>query len=70
VAIHQDLDPSRPTAVKLLNKSLVLWRDGAGAWSCLEDKCPHRLAPLSEGRVEPKTGNLMCSYQCVAGGWG
>jgi phenylpropionate dioxygenase-like ring-hydroxylating dioxygenase large terminal subunit len=44
----------------------VLWRPGgakgAEGWSCLEDRCPHRLAPLSEGRVEPKTGNLMCSY--------
>ncbi|GBF96942.1 hypothetical protein Rsub_09022 [Raphidocelis subcapitata] len=65
VAITGDLDPSRPTPLKLLGKSLVLWRAGSGAWSCLEDRCPHRLAPLSEGRVEPKTGNLMCSYH----GW-
>ena len=26
---------------------LVLWRNAQGAWSCFEDKCPHRLAPLS-----------------------
>lgn len=26
---------------------LVLWRTAQGAWSCFEDKCPHRLAPLS-----------------------
>ncbi|KAF6258852.1 hypothetical protein COO60DRAFT_1074951 [Scenedesmus sp. NREL 46B-D3] len=30
-----------------------------------EDRCPHRLAPLSEGRLEPSTGHLMCSYH----GW-
>lgn len=29
------------------------------------DQCPHRLAPLSEGRVDEKTGHLMCSYH----GW-
>ncbi len=56
--------------MKLLDRSLVLWRDGAGAWSCLEDRCPHRLAPLSEGRVEKATGNLMCSYQLSLGAGG
>ncbi|KAI8465279.1 MAG: pheophorbide a oxygenase [Monoraphidium minutum] len=66
VAIEVDLDKARPTGLKLLGRSLVLWWDReAGSWSCLEDRCPHRLAPLSEGRVEPKTGRLMCSYH----GW-
>jgi phenylpropionate dioxygenase-like ring-hydroxylating dioxygenase large terminal subunit len=27
--------------------------------------CPHRLAPLSEGRIEPSTGHLFCNYH----GW-
>lgn len=26
------------------------------------DSCPHRLAPLSEGRVDKETGNLSCNY--------
>ncbi|KAK9867348.1 hypothetical protein WJX84_010011 [Apatococcus fuscideae] len=59
------LDPSKPHAITLLGKNLVLWKDEAGNWSCLEDVCSHRLARLSEGRIEPKTGNLMCSYH----GW-
>ena len=29
-----------------------------------EDRCPHRLAPLSEGRID-SSGTLMCSYH----GW-
>lgn len=63
LAAVDDLDPTRPTAVQLLGKRLVVWRDPKGGqWSVLEDRCPHRLAPLSEGRVEPKTGNLMCAY--------
>jgi len=58
-----DLDPKRPTHVDLLGKSLVVFGDTKGNWHCLEDRCPHRLAPLSEGRMEGD--NLMCSYH----GW-
>ncbi len=50
VAAAHDLDPSRPNAVTLLGKRLVIWKDGAGTWSCLEDRCPHRAAPLSGRR--------------------
>jgi hypothetical protein len=32
------------------------------SWAVFGDRCPHRLAPLSEGRLEPSTGQLMCSY--------
>lgn len=32
-----------------------------GTWRAFEDACPHRLAPLSEGRVE-ETGELLCAY--------
>lgn len=58
-----------PIAVWLLGKRLVLWRDHqagleSGDWSASLDMCPHRLAPLSEGRVE-NGGQLMCSYH----GW-
>jgi len=38
-----------------------LWRDGEGKWRCFADYCPHRLAPLSEGRVE-SDGTLLCAY--------
>ncbi|CAL8461939.1 g1470 [Coccomyxa elongata] len=59
------LDPKVPHPKELLGVRLVLWRDAEGAWRCFEDKCPHRLAPLSEGRIEPSNGTLMCSYH----GW-
>ena len=42
-----------------------MWRDAGGAWRCFEDKCAHRNAPLSEGRIEPSNQTLMCSYH----GW-
>ncbi|GAQ92150.1 Pheophorbide a oxygenase [Klebsormidium nitens] len=64
VSLLEDLDPSAPTPIQLLGRPLVLWKDSKGKWICLEDKCPHRLAPLSEGRID-ESGFLQCSYH----GW-
>ena len=61
IAVIEFLDPARPHATQLLGKEIALWRDGTGKWQCFEDACPHRLAPLSEGRVE-KDGTLLCAY--------
>jgi phenylpropionate dioxygenase-like ring-hydroxylating dioxygenase large terminal subunit len=41
------------------------WDDpSADGWVVQEDRCPHRLAPLSEGRLETD-GTLQCAYH----GW-
>ena len=61
VAVVKFLDPSRPHSMQLLGKNMVLWRDNQGKWNCFEDFCPHRLVPLSEGRVE-SDGTLLCAY--------
>ncbi|CAL8461632.1 g1163 [Coccomyxa elongata] len=60
VTLTSALNPRKPNAIRLLGKELVLWKDEAGEWICMADKCSHRLAPLSEGRVE--NGNIMCAY--------
>ncbi len=68
VALTRDLDSAVPSKVTLLGRDLVLWKEGAaagGAWQCFVDRCPHRLAPLSEGRIDAKTGHLQCAYH----GW-
>ncbi|KAK9814221.1 hypothetical protein WJX72_002503 [[Myrmecia] bisecta] len=65
LAIASDLDPKKPFGTKLLGKELVIWQDAQQQWRCFEDRCPHRLAPLSEGRIEPSDQTLMCSYH----GW-
>lgn len=61
LAVVEFLEPGKPHAMQLLGKDIVLWRDGSGKWCCFEDFCPHRLVPLSEGRVE-SDGTLACAY--------
>lgn len=59
------LDKERPNPVDLLNKKLVVfWSESEKEWKCLDDRCSHRFAPLSEGRVL-KNGCLQCAYH----GW-
>lgn len=61
----QDLDKSKPTPFTLLGRDIVIWWDkNTSSWSVFEDKCPHRLAPLSEGRIA-QDGLLECPYH----GW-
>ncbi len=61
----QDLDRTKPNAFTLLDIDLVIWWDQAtGSWSALRDQCPHRLVPLSEGRIA-EDGLLECPYH----GW-
>ncbi|XP_072985901.1 pheophorbide a oxygenase, chloroplastic [Typha latifolia] len=65
VSLVEDLDPRLPTPFQLLNRDIVLWKDpNSGDWVAFDDLCPHRLAPLSEGRID-ENGCLQCSYH----GW-
>ncbi len=65
VAYLRDLDRRRPTAFTLLEQDLVLWWEQAsGRWRAFADVCPHRLVPLSEGRIN-EAGDLECPYH----GW-
>ena len=65
VAYLSDLDPARPSSFTLLEQDLVLWFDRhAGQWRAFADVCPHRLVPLSDGRLNG-AGELECPYH----GW-
>lgn len=45
----------------MLKIPVVAWRDAAsGAYHALEDTCPHRFAPLSEGKLV--NGRVQCGY--------
>ena len=50
----------RPVARAMLGEPIVLYRKDDGGIAALEDRCCHRLAPLSKGRVEG--GDLRCMY--------
>ena len=54
---------SAPLPVQLLEQPVVLWRNAEGEVQAFVDRCPHRGARLSMGRVE--NGNLECPYH----GW-
>ena len=53
----------KPRPVRLFATSIVLWRDASEIAHALLDRCPHRNAPLSAGRVED--GCVVCPYH----GW-
>jgi len=60
VAWGTDLEPEKPLAVSVLGERIVIWQAADGNLSALEDRCVHRLAPLSLGRCEG--ANLRCMY--------
>ncbi|MBN9070350.1 MAG: Rieske 2Fe-2S domain-containing protein [Rhizobiales bacterium] len=61
VAYPHELD-DKPLAARLMDRPLVLFRGGEGI-AILEDRCPHRNAPLSAGRIAG--GLIECPYH----GW-
>lgn len=52
-----------PKAVLLLQQDVVIWQTPDGRFQALADRCPHRGAKLSLGRVQD--GQLECAYH----GW-
>jgi vanillate O-demethylase monooxygenase subunit len=57
---NRDFAAGVPRHETILNEPIVLYRTEAGAMAALEDRCVHRLAPLSLGRCEG--ANLRCMY--------
>ncbi len=61
----RDLDQTKPQRFTLLDRDLVIWWEPASQhWRAMDDRCPHRLATLSEGRINA-AGQLECPYH----GW-
>ncbi|TXG65828.1 hypothetical protein EZV62_007103 [Acer yangbiense] len=60
-----ELDKRVPLAKKILGLDVVVWWDrNESIWKVFDDTCPHRLAPLSQGRID-QWGRLQCVYH----GW-
>ncbi len=63
LATAEELSAREPLSRQLHGVQLVVFRDGAGRPAALHDRCPHRHAPLSRGKV--CNGELACPYH----GW-
>ncbi|BAK66512.1 putative iron-sulfur protein [Sphingobium sp. SYK-6] len=50
-AAFSDEVGEKPLARKLLDQDLMIYRDSAGRPILLQDRCPHRFAPLSLGKT-------------------
>jgi vanillate O-demethylase monooxygenase subunit len=59
-AWSNELTTDKPVAMHILEEPIVLWRNADGVLTALENRCVHRLAPLSLGRCEGE--NLRCMY--------
>jgi 5,5'-dehydrodivanillate O-demethylase len=57
VGVASELTAEEPTqTVRILGETLVLFRDKSGNVGLLNDRCPHRGASLTYGRVETPRG--------------
>jgi len=63
VAKSADVKAGVPYAAKALGRELVLWRAEDSSLQCVEDRCPHRGARLSCGRVAG--AHISCRYHGV-----
>jgi vanillate O-demethylase monooxygenase subunit len=59
-AWSHDIAPLNPFAITILEKPIAIYRGESGRLAALEDRCVHRLAPLSLGRCEGDA--LRCMY--------
>jgi nitrite reductase/ring-hydroxylating ferredoxin subunit len=64
VALSEEVTGDKPLSVDIGERPVVLWRDLQGQVRALEDRCPHRRAPLSLGCIR-KEGWIQCGYH----GW-
>jgi len=55
-----ELKKNKPLRIKRFNENMALWRDEVNAICCISDKCCHRGASLSCGRIT--SGKLECPF--------
>ncbi|PXF47463.1 Pheophorbide a oxygenase, chloroplastic [Gracilariopsis chorda] len=71
VTFAADVD-EKPFSFSIFSKRYVLFRDADGEYVVFDDVCPHRAAPLSEGRVVTSVGEdgkRKSHIECIYHGW-
>lgn len=58
--VHELKTRAGPLGRVIIGEPIVVWQDADGELHAMEDRCPHRLAPLSLGRVEGD--QIRCLY--------
>ncbi len=51
IAETRELKPHRPNALRRHGREWVVWKTSTGQWTMQQDRCPHRSARLSQGKV-------------------
>lgn len=64
LARSEEVTAKKPLSVDIADQPIVMWRDTQGIARALEDRCPHRRAPLSLGCIRDN-GWIQCGYH----GW-
>jgi nitrite reductase/ring-hydroxylating ferredoxin subunit len=64
IARSEEVTSKKPLSTDIGAQPVVLWRDNSDVARALEDRCPHRRAPLSLGCVRDN-GWIQCGYH----GW-
>lgn len=64
IALSSEVNHQQPLARRCLQEEYALFRDNDGNLCILEDRCAHRRAPLSLGRITAQ-GTIQCPYH----GW-
>lgn len=55
-----DMEEGKPLGRTIIGEPVVVWRDSKGELVAMEDRCPHRHAALSLGRLEGDS--IKCMY--------
>lgn len=64
IARSEEVNAQKPFSADMGDLPIVLWRDRQGIARAMEDRCPHRRAPLSLGCIR-EDGAIQCGYH----GW-
>src|SRR3546814_8664812 len=63
-ALSSEVDATQLFHRRILGMSVLIFRNAQGEAVALQDRCPHRFAPLSMGRSEERRVGKECVSTC------